>query len=216
MGSGRKIYQRNAGWCRRSRMPLRVIGGWRTLWVPAIVLAAVATTAASSSALPPAPAGGVPRLHLVPSIVPNDSIVGLTLYSLVKPYTRGATKIGPQEMELDFGFGTGTVAVVVHFNRHGVIDGISSNYGRLRVYGKPLAIGFHRMAARLKRRGWREGICTRGPGHFAALGTADQPHTYIVWSGHHVTVAMSTVHSTFARTKADCPRLSNASAAATR
>lgn len=216
MGGRRRIHQQNAELRRRLPMLLRVIGGRRAVWVAVIALAAVATTTTSSSALPPQPAGGVPRFHLAPSIVPNDSIAGVTLYALVKPYIRGASKVAPHEIELAFDFGEGTVPVIVHFNRHGVIDGISSNYGRLRVYGKPLAIGFRRMAARLKRHGWGEGTCTRRHGHFAAFGTSDQTHTYIVWSGPEVIVAMSTPHSTLARTKADCPGLSDASAAASR
>lgn len=212
MGSGRRIHQRNVELRGPSRSPLRVLGGRRPLSIAAVMLAALTTTAARSTAQPPAPnpTGGVPPVHFVPTIVPNDSILSVTLYASVKPYARGATKIAQHEIELDFGFTTGTVAVVVHVNRYGVIDGISSNNGRLRVYGKPLTIGFPRMAARLKRHGWREGTCTRRDGHFAALGTPDQPHTYIVWTAHRITIAMSTAHSAYARTKTNCAGISTA------
>lgn len=203
IGRVRRIHQHNAE--PRPRPP--VIGGWRTLSTVAIVLAVVAAIAASSAAQPPP--GGVPRLY--PRIFPNDGIVGPTLSDVVTPYTSkasGAAKIGAHEIAIDFDFGTDTVAVIVHFNRQDVIDGVSSNYRRLRLYGRPLAIGFRRIAARLKRHGWREGTCTGRHGHFAALGTPDQTHTYIVWTGHRVTVAMSTGQSTFAGTKVDCPGIS--------
>jgi hypothetical protein len=197
------------GW--RARMPPRVIGGWRALAIIASVLAAAAASPAGSAAQPPPGAGGVPRFY--PRIFPNDGIVAPTLGDVVTPYTTkssGATKIGAHEIAVDFAFGTDTVAVIVHFTPAGVIDGVSSSNRSLRLYGRPLAIGFRRMAAGLRRRGWREGICTGRHGRFAALGIPDQPHTYIVWTGDHVTVAMSAAHSTFARTTADCPGISDA------
>lgn len=174
------------------------------------VLTALAMTAAGSTAKelprPQATGEGVPTSAL-PRMTPNVGVLDFTIDTPARRYTGTpwmGTRITPRETAIHYQLDDATAAITRHLDHRGLIDGIASSYSGLRLYGKPLAIGFGRMAAPLRRRGWHEETCFGGHGYFATLGAPDQRHTDIVWNERRVTVTMGTSRSRFAGAQANC------------